>query len=58
MCFGYCLRPRMTEADKLFALIASAILAALFVHRYADLPQVHLPTIIMVKATGGGLPTD
>jgi hypothetical protein len=48
----------MTEADKLFALIASAIVAALFVHRYADLPQVHLPTIIMVKATGGGIPTD
>ena len=48
----------VTETDKLLVLIASAILAALFVHRYADLPQVHLPTIIMVKATGGGLPTD
>jgi hypothetical protein len=48
----------MTEADKLFALIASAIMAALFVHRYADLPQAHLPKIIMVKAAGDGMATD
>ena len=52
------MKPRMTDADKLLALIASAIVAALFVHRYADLPPIHLPTIIMVKATGGGMPTD
>ena len=56
--FGDCLRLRMTEVDKLFVVIASAIVAALFVHRYADLPPIHLPTIIMVKATGGGVPTD
>ena len=58
VCFGYCLRFRMTETDKLFAIIASAIVAALFVHRYADLPPIYPPTIIMVKATGGGVPTD
>jgi hypothetical protein len=48
----------MTEADKLMALIASAIVAALFVHRYADLPQVRIPTIRMLKATGSGILTD
>lgn len=52
------MKPKMTEADKLLALIASAILAALFVHRYADLPQVHMPEIKMLKATRGGIPTD
>jgi hypothetical protein len=30
----------MTEADKLLALIASAILAALFFHRFVDPPAV------------------
>ena len=47
----------MTEADKLFALIASAMLAALFVYHYADLPQAHVRKI-MVKAAGDGMPTD
>ena len=62
---GACLRPRwqfvgpcVTETDKLLALIASTILTALVVHRYADLPQVSIPTIKMVKGTGGGIPTD
>ena len=36
-CPGCCLVLRMTETDKLLALIASAIVAALFAHRYADL---------------------
>jgi len=48
----------MTKPDKLFALIASAILAALFVHRYAELPQVHIPTITILKAKGSGVQTD
>ena len=48
----------MTEADKLFALIASAMLAALFVHCYADLAEAHVRKIIMVKAAGDGMPTD
>jgi len=48
----------MTEADKLLALIASAIVAALFVHRYADLPLIHVPAIKMLKAAQGGIPTD
>ena len=52
------MKPSTTETDKLLALIASAIVAALFVHRYADLPQVHIPTIKMVRATRGGIPTD
>ena len=51
-------RLRMTEADKLFALIASAMLAALFVHHYADLAEAHVRKIIMVKAAGDGMPTD
>ena len=62
---GAYLRPRwrfvglsVTGTDKLLALIASAILMALVVHRYADLPQVPIPTIKMVKGTGGGIPTD
>jgi hypothetical protein len=50
------MKPRMTEADKLLALIASA--AALFVHRYADLPLIHVPAIKMLKAAQGGIPTD
>jgi hypothetical protein len=50
--------PCVTETDKLLALIASAILTALVVHRYADLPQVSIPTIKIVKGTGGGIPTD
>jgi hypothetical protein len=47
----------MTEAEAL-ALIASATLAALFVHRYADLPQAHVRKIIMVKAASDGMPID
>jgi len=50
--------PSMTETDKLLVLIASAIVAALFVHRYADLPPIHIPAVRMVKATGSGIPTD
>ncbi len=48
----------MTETDKLFALIASAILAALFAHRYADLPSIHIPTIIILRPVGSGISTD
>ena len=48
----------MSETDKLMAVVASAIVAALIVHRYADLPQIHFPAIIMVKPAIGGIPSD
>jgi|tagenome__1003787_1003787.scaffolds.fasta_scaffold20115276_1 hypothetical protein len=50
--------PSVTETDKLLVLIASAILAALIAHCYADLPPIHIPAVRMVKATGSGIPTD
>ena len=50
--------PSMTETDKLLVLIASAIVAALFVQRYADRPPIHIPAVRMVKATGSGILTE